>query len=344
MSTKSKIIGAAVGALGLVGLTGAAQAISLTPPGERVGLDLASPLPEGVYFVDIGIVGGNPLDAPSGASMFNGNVPVLAWSTPWNILGGHITLYGALPEAETGYDTVLSHGLGALNGFANTAYSTGLYNPFLAGSINWNLGNGWSVGYLAGVYLPMTGNTWNTGPGGVELFDATAFHQMLAVAYHQNNWNFTANVQYGIAGNTGGSAGICNATLHTLGGGCQVLWGDYFNYDVALTKTFGKWEFGMVGYGSFDTSTTVINSGLITSGLCATPLYTSVYGKTGCGKQSQFALGGLVGYNFGPVITQFILANDVYEQNYGRYNTQAIIHVIVPLWNPETPKVVTAKY
>ncbi len=94
MSTKSKIIGAAVGALGLCRPDRRRfQAFPLTPPGERVGLDLASPLPEGIYFVDIASVGGNrPWTAGPGAtaSAFNDNVPVVVWSTPWNIMGGHM--------------------------------------------------------------------------------------------------------------------------------------------------------------------------------------------------------------------------------------------------------------
>jgi hypothetical protein len=57
----------------------------------------------------------------------------------------------------------------------------------------------------------------------------------------------------------------------------------------------------------------------------------TLYGK----KQSQFALGGLVGYNFGPVITQFYLTRDVAESNYNGYDTRAWTRVIVPLWNPD---------
>jgi hypothetical protein len=34
-------------------------------------------------------------------------------------------------------------------------------------------------------------------------------------------------------------------------------------------------------------------------------------------KQSQFAMGGLVGYDFGPVILQGYVTSDVYQKNYG---------------------------
>ena len=100
MNVKTKILGAAMGALGLCGLSSAALAGSTNPPGERAGLDLATPLPEGVYFVDIAGVG-NWRDAVKGAdSNFSYNVPIVAWSTPWNILGAHVQFLVAAPEPE----------------------------------------------------------------------------------------------------------------------------------------------------------------------------------------------------------------------------------------------------
>ena len=59
---------------------------------------------------------------------------------------------------------------------------------------------------------------------------------------------------------------------------------------------------------------------------------------------ASFALGGLVGYNFGPVITQLIVASDVTESVWKQKETQGILHVIVPLWHPEAPAAVAAKY
>ena len=60
---------------------------------------------------------------------------------------------------------------------------------------------------------------------------------------------------------------------------------DFLNLDLTATKAFGKWSFGPVGYYSTDTSTPF--SGYL--------------------RQSQFALGVLVGYDFGPVIMQTYL-------------------------------------
>ena len=87
MNIKTKILGAAMGALGLCGPSSAALAGSTNPPGERAGLDLATPLPEGVYFVDIAGIG-NWSRRRQGRrfQLLDYNVPIIAWATPWNIL------------------------------------------------------------------------------------------------------------------------------------------------------------------------------------------------------------------------------------------------------------------
>lgn len=54
-------------------------------------------------------------------------------------------------------------------------------------------------------------------------------------------------------------------------------------------------------------------------------------------KQSQFALGGLVGYNFGPVIAQVYVTRDIAQSNYTGYDTRLWTRLIVPLWNPDAP-------
>jgi hypothetical protein len=308
MNFKAKILGAAMGVLGLCGATSAALAGSVTPPGERAGLDLASPLPEGIYFVDTG--GPGNWRAAQGTSSFDYNVPIIAWATPWTILGGRIQLLAAVPEANlsaANFSNVASgHSYGSL-------VARGMYNPFVAAQIAFNLGNGFSASYLAGAYIAITGTnvTLNGALAIPNPWNQTTFHQQLALAWHGNGWNATANLMYGIVGS--------NNTCHC---NSQGVFADYFNYDLGLTHTFGKWEVGIVGYGSTDTNT---------------PFY-------GYLQQSQFALGGLVGYNFGPVITQFIVGSDVYTKNYAAKETRLGIHVIIPLWAPEAPKAVVAKY
>ncbi|PPQ40714.1 Uncharacterized conserved protein [Rhodoblastus acidophilus] len=291
----------AAAAFGAVAFSSAALAGSVTPPGERAGLDLASPLPEGVYFLNIGSVGswrGSNTD-----NAFDYDVPILAWSTPWSVLGGRIQLLGAVP-------VISASSRGGI-------YERGLYNPFVAGQIAWNLGNGFSVSYLAGAYIGITGTHVYDNNGVIAVRDPlnqTTFHQQLALAWHGDGWNATANLMYGIVGDndTAGYWTKQNA--------------DYFNYDLGLTKTLGKWEIGIVGYGSTDVGTPRRAAGAS---------YVQL---------SQFALGGLIGYNFGPVITQATVSSDVTTSGYAQKETRGVLRTIIPLWNPEAPKAVVAKY
>jgi hypothetical protein len=102
----------------------------------------------------------------------------------------------------------------------------------------------------------------------------------------------------------GGIAGTPGAPAHP----------DYLNIDLTATKTFGKWEIGAVGFYSTDLKDEVLAGGL--------------------GKQSQFAVGALAGYDWGAVKTQLYLTRDVYEQNYGGFDTRVWGRIIVPLGDP----------
>ena len=85
-----------------------------------------------------------------------------------------------------------------------------------------------------------------------------------------------------------------------------VWYSDWLNLDLTATRKFGKWELGLVGYYSTDLN--------------------------GTSKLSQFALGPLVGYDFGWVNAQFKFTRDVYEQNYGGYDNRAWLNLTFPLW------------
>lgn len=127
-------------------------------------------------------------------------------------------------------------------------------------------------------------------------FDSTSFNQRFALSYTADGWNLTADAIWGIQFSS------VTSTINP----------DFLNIDLTATKKIGKFEIGPVGYYSTD-----LNNPL--------PFYN---------KQSQFALGGLVGYDFGPVILQAYLTTDVYEQNYGGKDTRGWARIIVPLWNP----------
>lgn len=92
---------------------------------------------------------------------------------------------------------------------------------------------------------------------------------------------------------------------------------DFLNLDLTATRKFGQWELGPVAFGSTDLDT---------------PDDPFV------GRQRQVALGGLVGYDFGPVTLQAYLTRDVYERNYGGKDTRFWARAIIPLWSPSEPE------
>ncbi|GLK68059.1 transporter [Hansschlegelia plantiphila] len=264
---------AAAGAFMLGATTTAAFAGATAQPGETAGLAAGAPLPEGVYFVNTLDWGVRKLPGTDAKLLVD--IPVLAWSTPWTILGANFQVLGALPMIHSDAGTS----------------DYGLYNPFAAVRFAWDLGGGFGASYLSGFYF-------NAGDKGIRV-PATTWRQDFAVSYTGDGWNLTANLLWGITFDTSKYSPF-NSTPNG------------FNLDLTATKTFGKWEVGAVGFGStqYDLPTG--------------------YG----GKQKQFALGPLVGYNFGPVILQAFVTRDVYQRNMGGKDTRFWSRIIIPLWTP----------
>lgn len=282
---------AAAGAFALVAsATAASAANNIAPataqPGETAGLARGAPLPEGVYFV-------NTLDW--GARQFKGEdlkvgvtIPVIAWSTPWTIFGGNLQFLVASPIIHR-------------DAPGSAADDYGFYNPFAAAALAFDLGGGFGVSYLSGIYF-------NAGEKDFRV-PATTWRQDFAVSYTGDGWNLTANLLWGITFDTSKYSPF-NSTANG------------FNLDLTATKTFGKWEFGAVGFGSTQ--------------------YDMPKGDNS-GKTRQFAVGPLVGYNFGPIILQGFVTRDVYAKNleFGtgkeKKDTRGWFRVIIPLWTPATP-------
>lgn len=127
--------------------------------------------------------------------------------------------------------------------------------------------------------------------------NGTSFQGVVAFSYLKDGWNLSSTF-------------ISGTGVEGMDGGPA-----WFNVDLTATKTFGKFEIGAIAFGSTDLS--------------------SPY--PGYARQSQFAVGGLVGYDFGPMKIQLKVSRDVYEDNYGGYDTRGWANIIVPLWMPTPP-------
>jgi hypothetical protein len=270
-----------------------AQAGSELLPGITTGIALGAPLPQGVFVIQLPSFGYT--ESTPGVNV-GAIVPAwVVWSTPWDILGGHLMFDFASPMPN-----VAIHGVGSWGGFAN---------PILDAQLKWNLGGGWFGGVQAGVYFPVKSELT---PFGLAR-NFASFQGVGAVSYLADGYNLSATMLYG----TGQKGSWVN----------QGSWGvNWINLDLTATKKFGKIEAGAVAYGSWDLDTP----------------YTD--GPVPYGKQSQFALGGLLGYDFGGVNIALKLTRTVQQVNYGGYETRGWANIILPIWVAQAPAAVVAKY
>ena len=285
-------------AAGALSLCTAVQALagSVTQPGETVGLNTGAPLPQGWYAintVDWGCRNTNPQHTCTGLT-----IPVIAWSTPWTFFGGRFQLLAAWPAVEVGVQRTSSP-VGTLQG----DYFNGMYNPAVFGQLAWDLGYGWGFSYLLGAYFDYHSPV---------AFSDTSLNQRFALSYTANDWAATANVIWGIHTESvtdRAQLSPCPASVAVVsptGLGCNP---NFINVDLTIGHSFGKWQVAWVGFGSAD-------------------LNSPVFGYQ---KQSQFATGGLLGYDFGPVVLQGYITTDVYEKNYGGRDIRGWARIILPL-------------
>jgi hypothetical protein len=182
------------------------------------------------------------------------------------------------------------------------AYTASVFNPAPMAQLAWDLGNGFGFSYAFGAYFDVSQPV---------AFSSTSLNHRFALSYTGNDWNLTANVIYGIQ-----LASVTNRPQISPCPGpfssyaCNA---DFLNVDLTGTKRFGKWELGAVGYSSVDLTRPMAS-------------YQ---------KQSQIAVGGLLGYDFGPVTAQLYVTTDVFSENYGGYDTRGWFRLIIPLWTPK---------
>jgi hypothetical protein len=309
--------GAAALALGVSANTALAQ--TTTVPGEQVGLAIGAPLPEGVYAINT-FTYRSP-DGPNLTSTDTAvNVPVLVWSTPWKVLGARF-------EAVVAPPTVFTFSRAA--GGRDTSINVG---TFLGGIFAWDLGNNIGVSYLAGVYL----NELNAGRGGgLSILASNTYRQGFGISYTGDGWNVTANLTYNFYdtparfGGRNGIPGFYGSQFPT----------DALNLDLTATKKFGKFEIGAIGYGTAN----LPNRGPLPVGAPCNGNFASCGTVVG-GGGGRFALGGLVGYDFGKFSVQAWVARDVATSarqispvtglatNREAYSTEGWFRVIAPLY------------
>ena len=254
----------------------AAQSVlagSIQQPGETSGIALGPPLPQGVYFVNFLNYGVRQSSPRVNTTV---DIPILLWSTPWTIVGGRVLLGVSAPAVNVGV-----HGGSGFGGW---------YYPETIYGLGWHITPQLSASIIGATYYPGKNELTKAliGDRGTNRFGG-------AVTYANDGWTFSAFTQYGIPYGSDAS----------VPGGVH----QWFNLDLTAMKSLGKWQLGVVGYGSTDT--------------------TSPY--KGYKKQSQMAVGSLVGYDFGPLTLQAKVTTEFSEANYGGLDTRLWSNLIVPL-------------
>jgi hypothetical protein len=205
--------------------------------------------------------------------------------------------------------------------------------------LQWTLGHGWFADLGVTLIAP-DGSRYN----GTNNPDYWTVEPRGGLAYIDQNWHFTANFKYDINGTSKGNTGTyqivgnalplagtpLGAAILGIGNGYR-SGNELFAY-LALTHMFGKLEVGPVAALKWQTTDDSPGGGFT----CAT-LAAALPASLGCGKASSANIGGLVGYNFGPVdwqvwIVDNVSAHDDYEHGWGVYT-----RLTYKLWGPDAP-------
>jgi hypothetical protein len=220
---KHKLLGlAAAAGLALTASTTASFA-GYVQPGETMGVSLASPLPEGVFFADLEDYGGQN-NTPVHIGV---NIPVIIWSTPWTFANSRLEFIAAFPFAHIDG--------GGLDRVGAVTYALG---PMLGH----DFGNGLTGGIVALVRTPDPSQNVAaiTGRRGVE-------------------GDFRESLQWVAPGNFFGLSGLTfieNGAYETGFGQSAAILGqnDLFWGDFTIEKTFDKLTVGFTGFGNIDTT------------------------------------------------------------------------------------------
>lgn len=316
-------------ALSLGWIAPPASAQTTTVPGQDVGLAVGAPLPEGVYLLNTFIYRRTDQRFSPDTAV---EIPVLVWSTPWKIFDARLELLFS-------QDTVFAFGRNPAP-VPNRDISINV-GTFVGAVAAWDLGGGVGVSYLFATYL----NDANGGRGSLigagggtpvlPQLSSNTYRQDFSFSYTgDGTWNISAQLVHNFYDSPGRFGGAVGAALG------RIPLSDALSLYLTATKKFdlfhqGKanFEFGPIAYGTVNLNPNLLQPSLSPAGLSTNPV----------GRGGRFAVGGLIGYDFGPFSAQIYAARDVvttntYTDNLGRtrsnYSTDGFLRFIVPLYTP----------
>jgi hypothetical protein len=319
---------------GTIGIPGGAAA----PPGLYTGVTFW----EGLYGGQTGNQGGTlPNTTAHGVGLqATAAVVPLVWSTGWNFLGASYSVAviqpfvlaaggsdnGTLGTTSTSGPICASPPLGTNTCFWQNILINTIWQPI---NLSWKLGGGWFVS----AYFSFQGPDGTKNPGSANP-DYWTLAPGAAISWLSPNWNVSLNMVYQIYTASAGTGSALGGTPFGVG----YTNGNQFAGDWHVLYKIGKWEFGPVGY--FVWQTTADTAG---GGGCAVLAANAVLGGSGCAYQNFVGLGGLVGYDFGPVDLQVWATDTVWSQNTAEAGWTVWTRFGFRLWAPEAPKPLVAK-
>jgi hypothetical protein len=252
--------------------------------GVTIGDAFGAAPPAGVYFENVtlyapGASGHGQVGAFNASA--TSEIPIVVWSTGWKFLDAAVVMAIAKPYFEV--DVWSSTAVGPPSAATHyPAWHNTYIDPL---TLSWNFNNGWFASVSLAFWVP-DGSRYNKTPNP----DYLTFEPNASVSYLAGGWNLSAHFAYDINGASAGHTGAFAGTP-AAGFGIGYHSGDQFYVDVTATKRFGKWEFGPVGYLKSQLTSDHPGGGFS----CAT--MAAVTGVT-CGRATDIALGGLIGYHF----------------------------------------------
>ncbi|QDW40558.1 transporter [Bradyrhizobium sp. KBS0727] len=195
----------------------------------------------------------------------------LVWIPGWTFLGG---TYGAVLVQGGIMDSV---------GSPFNVQQSGLHNTFIIpAELSWRLGDsGFFVKTGLGMYVPTGTQTGVNGLGNVGAPWWT-FQPEIFVSYIKDGWNITSNIF---------------AEFNTRNTITQYQSGDILHAEFAATKRIGQWSVGPVAY----------YIGQVTNDKSS-----AFYGNAiNVNRYNIWAVGALVGYDFGPAALNVWATNEI---------------------------------
>ena len=239
---------------------------ALAKPGILIGASAGVP-PPGLYMFDQVFTYQAKIAGPATSGLGAPHVSVdvnatgLLFVPGWSFLGAT-------------YDAVIVQPLVA-SSISNpiNAQAVGVYNTyFVPVELSWKLGDsGFAVKTGLGIWSP-TGNI--SGPAGLSnvTLPYWTFQPELILSYLKDGWNLSAAIY---------------EEFHTANSVTGYRTGDVLHADFTATKTIGKWTIGPVAYYV---------------GQVSNDQSSAFYGNAlGTQRYDVWAVGGLVGYDFGSV-------------------------------------------